>query len=139
MPPNTFDRKAAVLARIQAIPLEIREASIAKLEEQGDFLVEQIKAVVPFDENDRDGIHLRDSVEWKPNPNPGKIGIIVTEGANDESHGRKARAVEFGRGGKNPMEPQPHFFPTYRAWKKKINSRVLSAGRKVIRQIWGSK
>lgn len=136
---NKFDRKAALLARLDKIPEAIKTATRAKLEEQGAFLVDQIKPAVPYDENDRDGIHLRDSVEWHPNPAPEKIGIIVTEGTNDATLGRKARAVEFGRGGENPMEAQPHFFPTYRAWKKKINSRVLSAGRKVIRELWGKK
>lgn len=139
MAEGKFDRKAALLKRMEAIPIEIREASRDKLYEQAEFLVEQIKPAVPVDQNDRDGIHLRDDVKWTPSPAKEKIAVIVTEGASDDTHGRKARAVEFGRGGRNPMEAQPHFFPTYRAWKKKINSRVLSAGRKVIRSIWGKK
>lgn len=139
MAANTFDRKAAVLKRLAEIPDAVKEASRAKLEEQAGFLVEQIKPAVPFDEKDRDGIHLRDSVEWHPNERKDKIGVVVTEGANDDTLGRKARAVEFGRGGDNPMEAQPHFFPIYRAWKKKISARVKSAGRKAINSIWGKK
>lgn len=131
---NTFDRKAKLLARMEAIPEEIRTAVRDKLHEQAGFLVEQIKPAVPYLEGD-----LRDSVEWHPNPAKEKISVVVTEGTGQEDDplNRKARALEFGRGGDNPMEAQPHFFPTYRAWKKKINSRVLSAGRKVIRQMWG--
>lgn len=132
--PNTFDRKAKLLARMAAIPDAIKDPSRDKLYEQAEFLVEQIKPAVPYDQDDRDGIHLRDSVKWKPNPAPEKISVIVTEGDDDDTNGRKARALEFGR---PDMDAQPHFFPTYRAWKKKINSRVLSAGRKVIRQLWG--
>ncbi len=120
------------------IPADVKVAVRDKLEDRAQFLVDTIKPNVPYDEDDRDGIHLRDSVEWHRNPREDKIGVIVTEGANDGTLGRKARANEFGRGGDNPMQARPHFFPTYRALKKKINSAVMSAGRRAIRAIWGS-
>lgn len=138
---NTFDRKAKVLDLIGSIPTELREVIEPKLDEQGEFLVNQIKPLVPVDEDDREhGGELRDSVEWHRNPNPTKIGIVVTEGLNQagDPENRKGRANEFGRGGANPMEATPHFFPTFRANKKKMASRVMSAARKKIKQIWGA-
>lgn len=131
MPANKFDRKAIVLARMAAIPAQVKEAARERLEEQGGFLVDQIKAVVPVDEGD-----LRDSVEWHRNDRPDKIAIVVTEGRGQEDDplNRKARAHEFGR---PDMDAQPHFFPTYRAWKKKMASRVNSAARRAIKAFWG--
>lgn len=137
---NTFDRKAQLLAKMARIPDGLKDVLIPKLDEQGQFLVDQIRPIVPISEDENPG-ELRDSLEWHRNPNPGKISVVVTEGYNqpNDPENRKARAVEFGRGGDNPMEAQPHFYPTYRAHKKKMASRVMSAGRKWIRQIWGSK
>lgn len=128
---NKFDRRERLLARMASIPDQVKQASERNLHAQAQFLVDQIKAVVPVDEGD-----LRDSVEWHPNPSDEKIAVVITEGLGQENDplNRKARALEFGR---PDMDAQPHFFPTFRAWKKKINSRVLAAGRKVIREIWG--
>lgn len=140
MPENTFDRKAKVLAIMDSIPQELRGVLEAKVDEQGEFLVNQIRPLIPVDEDDKEhGGELRDSLEWHRNPNPAKIGVVVTEGLNQtgDPENRKGRANEFGRGGENPMEARPHFFPTFRANKKKISSRILSAARKKIRQIWG--
>lgn len=136
---NSFDRKAKVLALIGGLPGELKETIEKKLDEQGEFLVAQIKPAVPVSDDDQPG-ELRDSVEWHRNPNPAKIGVIVTEGYNqpNDPDNRKARANEFGRGGDNPMEAQPHFYPTYRAHKKKMSSRVMSAARKKIKEIWGA-
>ena len=138
---NTFDRKAKVLALIGSLPDELRDTIEKKVDEQGQFLVDQIRPLVPVDMDDAEhGGELRDSLEWHRNPNPQKIGVVVTEGygqAGDPDN-RKARANEFGRGGENPMEARPHFFPTFRANKKKIASRIAAAARKKIREIWGA-
>lgn len=142
MPDNKFDRKAALLKRWDQIPKAVKEASRDKINEQAQFLVDQIRPLIPVDQEDTEhGGELRDSLEWHENERPEKIGVVVTEGLNQigDPENRKGRANEFGRGGDNPMEARPHFYPTFRAHKKKMGNRVAAAGRKVIRAIWGSK
>lgn len=132
MADGKFDRKAAVLKRMADIPDQIKDAVRAQLDTEGAFLVEQIRPAVPKDKGE-----LAESLEWHRNPSDEKIGVIVTEGLNlpGDPENRTARAQEFGR---PDMPAQPHFFPTYRAHKKKMKSRVMSAARKQIRLIWGT-
>lgn len=129
MADNKFDRKAAVLARMRQIPVRMRVAAREQLDAQAAFLVEQIRPNVPRDHGD-----LAESLNWKRNPRGDKIGVIVTEGADDETRGRKARAVEFGR---PDMAAQPHFFPTYRAFKKRIGRAIAKSAKAAARAIWG--
>lgn len=138
MAENRFSGKERALRIMAALPAEIKDAVRAQMEREGADLVEAIKPAVPISEDEFPG-ELRDSVEWHPNPDESKIGVIVTEGYNqpNDPENRKARAVEFGRGGNNPMEAQPHFFPIYRSRKKGIKSRTMSAGRRVIKAMWG--
>jgi len=132
MADNRWDRKAAVLARMKAIPPQVRADMRGAVDQQAAFLTEQIRPNVPKDEGE-----LADSVEWHRNNRGDKIGAVITEGANDETLGRKARANEFGRGGDNPMEARPHFFPTYRAFKKRINRALNAVGKRAAGKHWG--
>lgn len=117
---------------MRLIPPAVRAAARNGLDSEAAFLVEQIRPNVPKDEGE-----LADSLEWHRNPRGDKISVVVTEGRNQEGDpaGRKARAVEFGR---PDMEAQPHFFPTYRAHKRKMQNRIQKAVRTAIRRIWGT-
>ncbi len=135
---NRFQGKERAMKRLADMPVGIKEAVRDRLDIEGADLVEFIKPLVPISEDEIPG-ELRDSVEWHRTPRTDRIGVVVTEGYNqpNDPQNRKARAVEHGRGGAKPMQAQPHFFPSYRARKKGIKSRVMSAGRKVIRSMWG--
>lgn len=138
---HKFDRKEAFLKRWDQIPAAVQQAAIEQLDVNAQFLVDQIRPLVPVDYEDAEhGGELRDSLEWHRNNNDsGRVGVVVTEGLNQigDPENRKGRANEFGRGGDNPMEARPHFFPTFRANKRKMANRVMAKARKEIRKFWG--
>lgn len=132
---HRFIGRDRLIRRMREIPVVARSAARDSLDSQAAFLVEQIRPNVPRDEGD-----LADSLEWHRSPSRARIRVIITEGANDDTLGRKARAVEFGRPASaesGAMEAQPHFFPTYRANKRKIQNAIQKAVRDAIRRIWG--
>jgi hypothetical protein len=131
MADNRFVRKQKVLALMARIPGDVRRVAREAVDEQAAFLVERIRPAVPREHGD-----LADSLEWRRSPRMDKIGVIITEGAKDDTQGRKARAVEFGR---PDMEAQPHFFPTYRANKRKMRNAINRRIRAAIRNIWGTR
>jgi hypothetical protein len=130
---NRFSGKREFNRRLMRLTPAMEAAAGAELGVQAGKLVQAIKPRVPKLEGD-----LAASVESHKAPDrPGRIAYVVTEGANDDTLGRKARANEFGRGGENPMEPQPHFFPTYRALKRRIQNAVQRKARAAARKEWG--
>lgn len=134
MADNRFQNRARLLKKLKAIPAAVRAAVRAEMDAQAACLVEQIRPAVPRDHGD-----LADSLEWRRNLRGDKIGVIITEGGNDPSArdgkpGSKARAVEFGR---PDMAAQPHFFPIYRANKRRIRAAVIKAARNAIRKEFG--
>lgn len=131
MADNRFLRKQRVLSLMQRIPPAVRSVARDALDEQTVFLVEQIRPRVPKDEGE-----LRESLNWRRNPRGDVIRNIITEGLNQEGDpgNHKAFAVEFGR---PDMEPQPHFFPTYRANKRKMQNAIQKRIRATIARIWG--
>jgi hypothetical protein len=136
MADNRFLGKARALNRMRQIPPAVRRVAREAVDEQAAFLVEQIRPNVPKDEGD-----LANSLNWRRSLRGDRIGAIITEGANDETLGRKARAVEFGRPASaesGAMEAQPHFFPTYRANKRKMQNAIQKRIRATIARIWGS-
>jgi hypothetical protein len=129
MADNRFIRKQKVLSLMARIPADVRRVAREAVDEQAAYLVEQIRPAVPRDHGD-----LADSLEWRRSPRMDKIAVVITEGAKDDTLGRKARAVEFGR---PDMQAQPHFFPTYRANKRKMRNAINRRIRTAIRKIWG--
>lgn len=136
MADNRFSGKGALLRRMQAIPLAARIAARDELRVQARKLVEAIKPNVPKDEGD-----LAASLESHDQASAatlglGRITVVVTEGRNQEGDptNRKARALEFGR---PDMAAQPHFFPTFRARKRRIQNAVQRKARVAIRRAWG--
>lgn len=129
---HRFAGRDRLIRRMREIPVVARSAARDALDQQAAFLVEQIRPNVPKDEGD-----LADSLEWHRSPSRARIRVVITEGANDDTLGRKARANEFGRGGDNPMEARPHFFPPYRANKRKIQNAIQKAVRDAVRRVWG--
>lgn len=111
-------------ARLNAIPEYVREEVRKTLNREGRSLARKIKAVVPID-----GGELRDSVRTKDITNSLRVAVVVTEGDDRQFY---ARFVEFGDGFSGIA--QPHFFPTYRANKRKIARAKKAAARRAIRK-----
>lgn len=128
------------------IPARIREANIRALEKGANELVAMIKRLVPKDE-----LKLMNSVGWTWGDAPegsitiasvggrqfGTLRITVFMGDATtivyNSRGiafQNALLQEFGT--KN-MPANPSFYPSYRALRKRIRSRVRRESRKAIR------
>lgn len=134
---HRFTGRERLARRLRQLPVEARIAARDSLDEQAAYLTEQIRSAVPRDEGD-----LAASVEWHRSPSRARIRVVITEGLGQEGDpkNRKAHAVEFGRPDSSEsgfMEPQPHFFPTYRANKRKMQNAIQKRVREAIRRMWG--
>lgn len=118
------------------IPAKVEAATRAAMEKGADELVAMMKRLAPVDSGD-----LRDSIAWtwgaaprnsivlaKSSPDGKGMRIVVYAGDDFAFY---ARMVEFGT---VKSAAQPFFFPSYRAMKKRIKSRVNRAMRKAIRE-----
>jgi len=124
---NRWIGKARALERMRQIPVDVRIAVRLQIHVQAAFLTEQIRSAAPVVTGD-----LKDSVEWHPNPRKDKISAVVTAGRGLEAgYGRR---VEFGTPG---QQASPFFYPTYRAFRRKIRAAISKAGRTAI-NLWGS-
>ena len=140
MADNRFTNKARALERMRRIPLQVRIAARKQLNAEGERLVNRIRPRIPVDDGHENGdvpplnttIRSYDA-SGQATAALSRLKVIVVEGEGQEE---KARANEFGRGGLNPMEPQPHFFPTYRAERKGIKRRMSTAITKAVRKLF---
>ena len=108
--------------KLKRIPEKIRLPSMAALVEGAEDLARFQRNVVPF----KDGT-LHDSIKVKQDPSLSKVSVVAGDG-----EAFYARFVEFG----TPNAPaRPFFFPTYRAFKKPIKSKVRRASRKAAKQV----
>jgi HK97 gp10 family phage protein len=117
------------------IPAKVEAATKKAMEKGADELVGMMKRLVPVDQGD-----LRDSVGWTWGDPP--KGAVVIAKSEPDSRGLKitvyagnvkayyARWVEFGT---VKMSAQPFFFPSYRAMRKRIKSRITREMKKAIR------
>ncbi|BCH32636.1 hypothetical protein MesoLjLc_45660 [Mesorhizobium sp. L-8-10] len=114
------------------IPAKVEAATRAAMEKGADELVAMMKRLVPVDQGD-----LRDSIAWTWGEAP--KGAVVLAESKAESRGLKitvyatdfkARWIEFGT---VKMAAQPFFFPSYRAMRKRIKSRITRTMKKAIR------
>lgn len=128
MADNRFTNKRRALDRMSKIPVVARVAARNALDAEGAFLVERIRPNIPVEHGD-----LADSLEWHRNPRNDKISIVITEGRGQD-YDAKSLAIEFGR---HDRVAQPHFYPTYRAYKRQIQNRIQKAIRVVVRRVWG--
>lgn len=134
---HRFIGRDRLIRRMRQLPVEARTAARDSLDQQAAFLVEQIRPNVP-----RDHGELADSLEWHRSPSRARIRVVITEGLSQDGDpgNHKAFAVEFGRPASSEsgaMEAQPHFFPTYRAHKRKMQNAIQKAVRDAVRRIWG--
>lgn len=100
-----------------------------------DAMVDSAKRLVPVDENDTDGIHLRDSiVSFKGNSRAAYIvqagGKMTTKASVAGRPYDYALAVEYGT---QDTTAQPYFWPSYRLNRKPMKARATRAIRKAIK------
>lgn len=127
------------------VPAKVLAATRKAMEQGANELVAMMKRLVPVDEGT-----LRDSIGWTWGEAPAgsmklaesktvSRGLKITVYAGNEktivtnSRGegwQNAALQEFGRQG---VAAQPFFFPSYRAMRKRIKSRVTRAMRAAIK------
>jgi len=123
------------------IPKRVEDATRLAMEKGAEELVSMMKRLAPFQD-------IRDSIQWKWGSAPkgaftlDKVetsergGLRITVYATDY----RARWFEFGTAerfqasGKSTgrIQQHPFFFPSYRALRKRIKSRVTREMRKAI-------
>lgn len=109
--------------RLARIPIAARREIKKAIKISADDLAEQIRNAVPVDDGD-----LRASVKVDElSERQGRFGYAVKAGSNRAFY---AAMQEFGT---VKMRANPFFFPTYRANKKRIRSRIRRAVRKAAR------
>ncbi|MGH6979039.1 MAG: HK97 gp10 family phage protein [Brevundimonas sp.] len=128
------DRAKALL---RSLPRKVRKATTTALDQSAEELTQIIKRAVPVDEGD-----LRDSIRWKRGK--GAVtsrGQVVQEAGldpdltvrvieGDEKTGY-VYPVEFGAADR---PAQPHFYPSWRANRKRLARKIKAAQRKAIRE-----
>lgn len=144
--------------KLLRLPEEARKAIRAAMEKSADELVAMMKRLVPVDEGD-----LRDSIGWTWGAAPKGSFAVESVGSGDlkltiYAGSEKAfyvRFIEFGvaaqsagtrvtnRSGRerrslrttSGQAAQPFFFPSYRALRRRIKSRIARAVRESIRKV----
>jgi len=141
--------KERVLRRIRALPDAVRKQVQKDLRRSAEELVAAQKRVAPV----KTGT-LRDSIKWRLGSARGKTGNTLRDEFTvtiyiDKRARHYAHLVEFGvsahenkgrfKGTQNPgAPPQPYFFPTYRAQKRRIKGRVRRGLKKAIASTQGA-
>lgn len=138
--------------KLRAIPQVVEAEIKAAMAKGADEVVALAKSLVPVDDGD-----LRDSIEWTWGDAPSGALAIASAGdgnlritiyAGDEK-AFYARWVEFGtaqhpQGGmfKGATHPgttaQPFFYPSWRALRRRVKSRLTRAMNKAAKRISGS-
>lgn len=117
------------------IPARVRAAARAAMEKGADEVVAMAKGLAPVDKGD-----LRDSIGWtygkppkgsrviaKSDPSSGELVITIFAG-NDKAY--YAAWLEFGT---VKMQQHPFFFPSWRALRTRVRSRVTREINKAIK------
>ena len=117
------------------IPARVEAATRAAMEKSAEELVAMMKRLAPVDRGD-----LQMSISWTWGKAPD--GAVVIAESSEDSRGLKitvyagskkafyARWQEFGT---SEMPANPFFFPSYRALRKRIKSRITREMKKAIK------
>lgn len=126
-------RKAAAF-----MPKRVENATRKAMEKGAQELVDMMKRLVPIDQGD-----LRDSIGWTWGDAPAGTAVILQGRGGSEYAAMQitvyagsdkvfyAGFVEFGT--KSGKPAHPFFFPSYRALRKRIQSRIKRDMKKAIR------
>lgn len=151
---SKLEGRARLLAKMAALPKEVRSAIKQALAEGADEITEMQKRLAPVKDGD-----LRDSI--KQTWGAGRVrysSLNAAAGAGDpdltvrisagNSKVRYAHLVEFGtrphvNGGKfaGSLHPgtraQPFFYPAVRALRRRVKSRITRATTKAAKKVAG--
>jgi HK97 gp10 family phage protein len=109
-------------AKLAAMPEVAKQEIMSALDKGADELVAMQKRLVPVDDGD-----LRDSIEKTEGRH--ELAITVQAGGPEAIH---ARWVEFGT---SKTSAKPFFYPSYRAIRRRIRSRVTRATKKAAEKV----
>lgn len=132
----SWRNRAKVADVLTRLPPEIKKALASQLDTEARGLVEAIKRAAPVG-NDLEKTRgaLRDSVHSYPGKRELSVRIIAD--AKDAKGEFIGEHVEFGhmaKGGGH-VPPVPFFFPTYRARKAGIKSRLRKAAMDAAKRV----
>jgi HK97 gp10 family phage protein len=120
-------------AKLRAMPDEVRREIRGALEKNAEELTAMQKRLVPVDDGD-----LRDSIEWNWGTGDesrigvkGEQGLAITVSAGN----REIFYAGFREFGTVKLAAAPFFFPSYRALRRRMKSRVSRAQNKAIKRI----
>lgn len=120
------------------MPKNVENATRKAMEKSASELVEMMKRLVPVDDGD-----LRNSIGWTWGDVPAGSAVILKSGGGKEYAAMQikvfagndkvfyARFVEFGT--KSGKPAHPFFFPSWRALRKRIKSRIVREQKKAIK------
>lgn len=119
--------------RINAIPVEAREAIKEALVKGTDEAVVKIKANLPVGPDERG--HIRDTV--KSSPGRTELTIDVSMGSSEQPY---SAALEWGHHVHGHHVPAvPVFFPQIRKAKKRTRARIRRSIKKVLTTLFGGR
>jgi len=149
---SKLEGRARLLAKMAALPAEVRSAIKQALAEGADEITDMQKRLAPVKSGE-----LRDSIKQTWGGGRERYSSLnATSGAGDpdltvrisagNTKVRYAHLIEFGtrphiNGGKfaGTLHPgtraQPFFYPAYRALKRRVKSRITRATTKAARKV----
>lgn len=136
-PTYHFKNLKKVQARIASLPLATQKAMKDQLKIEVDGLVAAIKSNAPFDAGNEEHQHLKDSVHAYENPKRA-VGFVVLADARDAAGKFIGSNIEAGHRARDGthVPATPFFFPTWRALRKGIRSRLGRVTRAATKKAW---
>lgn len=134
----------ALIRRFNAIPVSVRTAAQQALEQSAAEMVAMMRQFAPE--------FLRDKIEWTLGNAPAGSVVLIRAGARTRGALRvtiyvadyRAHWFEFGTADRvqkktgrstGRIAPQPYFWPSYRALRRRVRSRLTRAVNKAIREM----
>lgn len=126
---------AKIKARLAKIPQAVQHAAAAQLKTEVDDMVDAMKRAAPVDPASPDPGALRDSIHEYENPGR-PLSYFILADAKDAEGRFIGQHVEFGHRAENGshVPASPSFFPTYRARKKGMRSRMRAATKAAVKR-----
>lgn len=134
----------ALIRRFNAIPVSVRTAAQAALEQSAAEMVVMMRQFAPEP--------MKDKIHWTLGDAPAGSVVLIRAGARTRGSLRvtvyvndyRAHWFEFGTAERvqkktgrrtGRMTPSPFFWPSYRALRRRVRSRMSRAVNKAIREL----
>lgn len=125
------------LRRLRAIPPAVRSAAGSQLRTEVDDLVEADKRAAPVDESSKTPGAFRDSIHAYPNRERPLSYYVIADAKDDDGKfiGSNIEQGHRARDGSH-VPGSPSFWPTWRARKKGMRSRIAKASRQAVKTLF---